>query len=174
VIAAFGLADEIEPGVLNIRDDAVLGVHLIQLLPDGSDRDREHPKGKITIGRCPGTPIVVAPFHDSSNALVICEGVEDAATAHEAMGIAAWAAGGASRMPALADVVPNYVDAISVMVDDNPAGRENTAKLIERLHERLPNVKRARFHHSMMEARDEHRRQRAHAPSRQRRHVAAH
>jgi hypothetical protein len=140
VIAAFGTPEETEPGVLAMRDDAVVGVHLIRLLPDGSDRDRAHPKGKISIGKCPGTPIVVSPFHDSNNALVIAEGIEDALSAHDAMGIAAWAAGGASRMPALADTVPDYVDAINVLEDDNPAGRENTTKLIERLQERFPNV----------------------------------
>jgi hypothetical protein len=140
VIAAFGFADEIEPGVLHIRDDAVRGVHLIQLLPDGSDRDRAHPKCKSTIGKCPGAPLVVAPFPDTNNALVICEGIEDALSAHQAMGIAAWAAGGACRMPALADNVPDYIDAISVMEDNNPAGRVNTAELIKQLHERLPDV----------------------------------
>jgi hypothetical protein len=145
VIAAFGLPEETEPGMLEMRDDAVRGVHLIRLLRDGSDRDRAHPEGKVSIGKCPGTPIVVAPFHDSNNALVIAEGIEDALSAHQAMGIAAWAAAGASRMPALADAVPDYVDAITVMEDDNRtgrinAGRENTIKLIERLQERFPDV----------------------------------
>jgi hypothetical protein len=56
LIAAFGMPHEIEPGVLaSITDDAVFGVHLIRLLPDGSDRRRDIDDAKITIGRhcCP-------------------------------------------------------------------------------------------------------------------------
>ncbi|RXH25843.1 hypothetical protein XH99_22310 [Bradyrhizobium nanningense] len=136
IICAFGLPDEREPGALHMRDDAVRGVHLIRLLPDGSDRDRDHPQGKSTIGKCPGAPIVCAPFHDSSNALVIAEGVEDALTAHEVMGIGAWAAGGASRMPALAESIPDWTDCASILIDDNSAGRVNTAKLERSLQER--------------------------------------
>lgn len=136
IVCAFGFPDEAEPGLLHMSDDAVHGVHLIRLLPDGSDRDRDHPKGKSTIGKCPGAPIVCAPFHDSSNALVIAEGVEDAVTAHEVMGIGAWAAGGASRMPALANSIPVWIDCVSILVDDNDAGRVNAAELKRSLQER--------------------------------------
>jgi Toprim domain len=139
LIAAFGFPEESGPGVLHMADE-VRGVQVTRLLPDGSDRDRQHPKGKITIGRCLGAPIVCGPFSDSNNALVIAEGIEDALTAHQVMGIAAWAAGGASRMPALADAVHNHIDCVSVLVDGDKAGRINSAKLTDRIRERLPEL----------------------------------
>jgi hypothetical protein len=140
LIAAFGFPDESEPDVLHMADEAVRGVQVIRLLPDGRDRDRQHPKGKITIGHCLGTPIVCGPFSDSNNALVIAEGIEDALTAHQVMGIAAWAAGGASRMPALADVISDHVDCVSVLVDGDKAGQISSTKLADRLRERLPEL----------------------------------
>jgi Toprim domain len=133
LIAAYGLATEPEPGVLTITDEAVVGVHLIKLRPDGSDRLRGDPKCKITIGRGFVAPIVLAPPNDLLG-LVIAEGVEDALTAHEATGRGAWAAGGASRMPALADVIPAYIEVVTILVDDNEAGRMNANKLAARLH----------------------------------------
>jgi hypothetical protein len=51
LIAAYGMATEPEPGTIAIADDAVVGVHLIKLKPDGSDRLRDDPKCKITIGK---------------------------------------------------------------------------------------------------------------------------
>src|SRR5215213_4181232 len=61
LIAAFGFAiepgfaDGPEPGVLTISDDAIHGVHLIQLQVDGRDRLRT-PDAKKSIGRgCTGT-----------------------------------------------------------------------------------------------------------------------
>src|SRR5271170_2431550 len=101
LIAAFGITTEPEPGVLAIADDAVLGVHLIKLKPDGSDRLRDDPKCKITIGKSFVAPIVIAPPNDLLG-MVIAEGIEDAANAHEASGLGAWAAGTATRLPALA------------------------------------------------------------------------
>ena len=96
LIAAFGVPAEPEPGVLHMP--AALGVHLIRLNPDGSDRVRDQ-RGKITIGQCLTSPIVCAPFSECNNALVIAEGIENALSAHAALGIGAWAAGGASQTP---------------------------------------------------------------------------
>jgi hypothetical protein len=133
LVCAYGIPDEVEPGVLRLAEGAVRGVHLIKFNADGSDRHRpteaDPESAKITIGRCLGSPIVCAPFAECNNALVIAEGVEDALTAHEAMGISAWAAGGAARMPALADRLPDYVDCVSVLVDDNAAGCANSDAL---------------------------------------------
>jgi hypothetical protein len=61
VIAAFGMAHEITPGEIAIEDDAVVGVHLIKLESDGSDRLREIEDAKVTIGRGFVAPIVLAP-----------------------------------------------------------------------------------------------------------------
>jgi len=135
LIAAYGIPTEPEPGVLSIADDAVVRVHLIKLRPDGSDRLRDDPKCKITIGRGCIEPIVLAPPNDLL-ALVIAEGVEDALTAHEATGRGALAAGGAWRMPMLADLIPSYIEVVTVLVDDNTAGRTNAEELAARLHAR--------------------------------------
>lgn len=140
IVCAYGIPAEIEPGVLRLADEAVAGVHLIKLNADGGDRHRpgadDGDPAKITIGRCLGTPMICAPFAECSNALAICEGVEDALSVHAAMGIGAWAAGGATRMPALAESVPAHVDCVSICVDDNKAGRENSARLAELLQGR--------------------------------------
>jgi hypothetical protein len=59
MIAAFGLATQPEPGRLAIADELVLGVHITRLAPDGSGKAGAE-DDKITIGRCVGSPIVLA------------------------------------------------------------------------------------------------------------------
>jgi hypothetical protein len=143
VIGAFGLAVEaveVEPGVLVINDDAVVGVHLIKLKPDGSDRLRDYDladdePAKISIGRNFVAPIVLAAPNDLL-ALTVAEGIEDALNDHQATGRGAWAAGSASRMPALAAVVPGYVESVTVLVDGNKAGRDGSTGLAAGLHPR--------------------------------------
>jgi Toprim domain len=127
MIAAFGLAHEIEPGVIEIADDAVRGVHLTRLLPDGSDRERGE-RAKIMIGHSTGSPIVLAPPNDLLG-LAVTEGVEDALSAHETTGLGAWAAGCASRLPALSSVIPSYIECITLIADDDPDGRRHAAEL---------------------------------------------
>ena len=39
MIAAFGLAKEPEPGVLEINPGTITGIHMTRLLPDGSGKD---------------------------------------------------------------------------------------------------------------------------------------
>jgi hypothetical protein len=142
IVCAYGIPVEVEPGILRVTEEAVPGVHLIKLNVDGSDRHRpvegadDGDPAKITIGHCMGSPIVCAPFAECNNALVIAEGFEDALTQHAAMGIGAWAAGGANRMPALAESIPDYVHCVSILVDDNQAGRHFSAELAQRLQER--------------------------------------
>jgi hypothetical protein len=138
MIAAFGLPTEPEPGVLAILDDdakprdGVLGVQITRL----DDAGRKIPgDAKITIGKCLGSPIVLAPMNDLLG-LVITEGAEDALSIAEATGLGAWAAGGASRLPALAATVPDFTDAVSVIVDQDDAGRRHSAELIGRLKAR--------------------------------------
>jgi hypothetical protein len=138
IVAAFGMARETEhtaPGVIEIGDD-VPGVHLIKLLPDGSDRIRdEELKPKITIGRGFVSPIVLAAYNDLL-ALTIAEGVEDGLNDHQISGTGVWAAASAARMPALAALVPSYVDCVTILVDDNPTGRRNSAAVAAGLHAR--------------------------------------
>ena len=131
MIAAFGLTNEPECGVLGIADADVRAVHLTRLAADGLSRI-----DKIMIGRgASGFPIWCAPVNDGLG-LAVTEGIEDALSVHEATGLGAWAAGSAPRMPALADTVPNYVACVTIIGDDNDAGRKNAGELAARLKAR--------------------------------------
>jgi hypothetical protein len=120
MIGAFGLARETLPGELVIDDAAIRGVHLTSLKPDGSGKagtDRD----KLMVGKSASWPIVLAPINDGLG-LAITEGIEDALSLHEATGLGAWAAGSASRLPALADRIPSYVETVSIAADDDKDG----------------------------------------------------
>jgi len=145
VIAAYGIATEPEPAtpqyaseVLVIADKSVCGVHLIKLKADGSDRLRED-GAKITIGKGIAAPIMLAPPNDGLG-LAIAEGIEDALIAHQATGLGAWAAGGATRLPMLADTIPDYVECVTILVDDNEAGRIGANELAVRIHHRFGRI----------------------------------
>jgi hypothetical protein len=84
------------------------------------------------LGSSIGYPIVLAPPNDLLG-LAITEGIEDALSVHASTGLGAWAAGSASRLPALADTVPRYIEAITITVDDDEAGRRHADELGERL-----------------------------------------
>jgi hypothetical protein len=134
MIAAFGLADEPEPGSLHINEDAVMGVHLTLLRPDGSGKARIE-RNKIMVGPSAGFPIMLAPMNDLLG-LAITEGVEDALSIRLATGLGAWAAGSASRMPALADAVPDCTDFITICADADDDGRRYAHQLAKSLHDR--------------------------------------
>jgi hypothetical protein len=87
------------------------------------------------LGPSMGQPIVLAPCNDLLS-LVITEGIEDALTAHMVSGRGAWAAGSAGRLPALGDVVPSYVQSITVLMDDDEAGIKHSKELIRKLLDR--------------------------------------
>ena len=134
MIAAFGKADEPESGVLEIDAANVRGVHITRLAPDGSGKAGTD-KDKIMIGHSAGWPIVLAPMNDMLG-LAIIEGIEKGLLLHEATGLGVWVAGAASRMPGLADKVPDYVDCLSVYSDDDNDGRRHATKLRDRLSAR--------------------------------------
>jgi hypothetical protein len=134
MIAAFGVAEEMEPGVVAINDAAVRGIHITKLKLDGSGKAGTE-RDKIIIARCVGSPIVLAPVNDLLG-LAICEGIEDALSTYEATGLGGWAAGAASRLPALAKVIPEYVESLSILVDDDNAGRQHSAELARRAEAR--------------------------------------
>ena len=130
LIAAFGLAHEPAPGELEIGDNAVRGVHLTRLRPDGRKADGD--KIKIMIGSSGGSPIVIAPVNDLGG-LAVAEGIEDALSVRDVCGLGVWASGAASRLPALADAVPDYVESVSILVDTDEAGARNSNELARRL-----------------------------------------
>jgi hypothetical protein len=134
MIAAFGLAEEIEPGFISVPAAAVAGVHLTRLVPDGRAKAGTE-TDKIMIGTPLGSPIVLAAPNEL-NGLAITEGIEDALSVHEATGLGAWAAGAASFLPALAAAVPEWIECITILVDDDDAGRRNADVLAEHLERR--------------------------------------
>jgi hypothetical protein len=133
LIAAFGLPREIEPGVLAITADAVMGVHLTFLKRDGSDKADTEPN-KIMVGSSSGWPIVLAPPNDLLG-LHCCEGIETGLSLVEATGCGVWAAGSSGRLPALADKVPAWIDFVRVVGEDD-GGRTAAGELVHRLTER--------------------------------------
>jgi len=65
------------------------------------------------IGRPNGSPICIAPPNDLLG-LAISEGIEDALSVHQATGLGAWAAGSASFLPKLSEVVPSYIETVTI------------------------------------------------------------
>jgi hypothetical protein len=140
MIAAFGRPSEPEPGLLRIDPEEIAGVHITRLAADGRAKAGTL-HDKIMIGHCVGSPIVLAPVNDGLG-LAICEGIEDALSAHDSTGLGAWAAGAASRLPALAPAVPSYVEAVTILVDDDETGWRFSEELAARLDARGMEVSR--------------------------------
>ena len=142
VVAAFGIPIEPEPGLLVMPDSAVKGVHITRLRADGSGKAEE--PAKVIIGKCAGSPIVLAPLNDGLG-LAVTEGIEDGLSIFGATGLGTWAAGAASRLAALADTVPTYARSVSVIADADPAGRRGATELAGRLRARLLPVEMVTF-----------------------------
>jgi hypothetical protein len=138
MIAAFGIAREPEPGRLVVPEQAIAGVHITRLRSDGTGK-ADTPKDKIMLGPSMGVPIVIAPANDNLG-LAITEGIEDALSVHYATGLGAWDAGSASRMPALADTIPEHIECVTVVADANEVGQRNADELARRLIERGTDV----------------------------------
>ena len=131
MIAAFGLPAEPEPGELYLDGTAVRGMHITRLRRMVRARPTP-PRTKSCSGRRRDTPIVLAPANDLLG-LCVAEGIEDALSIHEVTGLGAWAAGSASRMPALAlAMVPPYVEVINIAEDNDEAGRRHAHDLAAR------------------------------------------
>lgn len=135
MIAPFALANEPEPGVLAVQPEQIAGVHLTFVANDGSPARNHADLRKITLGRGHKLPIVIAPINDGLG-LAVCEGIEDALSAHQETGLGAWAAGTANRMPSIAQHVPDYVETVTVLIDNDLAGKRYGGKLVTALQER--------------------------------------
>jgi hypothetical protein len=122
MIAPFGLAYEPEPGELLVSPSDVRGVHLTLLQANGLGKAKNADgNSKLTIGIGHNLPIVLAPATDSLG-LVIAEGIEEALTAHQATKLGAWAAGTANRLPGLAKHVADYIEAVTIIQDNDGGG----------------------------------------------------
>ena len=111
MIAAFGFADEPEPGLLAPSAD-VAGVHITRLTPEGRKASVE--PVKIMLGECAGKPIVLAPANDL-HAIYLTEGIESGLSIFEECCVGVWAAGSAGNMPAIAAALPPYVKYVRII-----------------------------------------------------------
>jgi hypothetical protein len=134
IIAAFGMAYEPEPGLVEIADIAVRGVHITRLASDGLGKAGTE-RDKIMLGSSIGYPIVLAPANDLFG-LAIVEGIEDALSLHQATGLGAWAAGAAGRLPALAEMVPRSIESVTIFAHDDRAGMHGARTLADKLTQR--------------------------------------
>jgi hypothetical protein len=139
VISAFAVVDECEPGVLTVPRE-VPSVHLT-LLAGCKKAPVERPKliigspkQKKVDGTEVSTPVVLAPVNDLFG-LAITEGIEDGLTV-ASLGLGVWAAGSVGFMPALASVVPSYVECATIFAHRDPAGQRGAHKLARKLHQR--------------------------------------
>jgi hypothetical protein len=129
MIAAFGFAIEVEPGVI-IAPPHVTGVHVTKLTLDGDKADVENVKR--TLGPSMGQPIVLSAVNDLLG-LSITEGIEDGLTVLAATALGVWVAGSANRMPALAPVIPHWVECVTIYMHHDAAGRTSATQLAEAL-----------------------------------------
>jgi hypothetical protein len=140
MIAPFGLAWEPEPGFLDMSSFDVHCIHLTFITDDAGPACNARGSRKITIGLGHDLPIVLAPPNDGLG-LAIAEGIEDALSAHESTGLGAWAAGTANRLPGLARHVPDWIESCTILVDNDEAGRRESARLIRMLQGRSIEVR---------------------------------
>jgi phage/plasmid primase-like uncharacterized protein len=135
MIAAFAIPDECEPGVL-AEPCNIDSVHLTLLNPDGTAKAVVE-RQKIVVGSPGSLPIIIATPNDLLG-LAITEGIEDALTAHQATGLGAWAAGSANRLPALAEVIPEYIEVLTIYAhaDENGRGQDSARALATTLRNR--------------------------------------
>jgi hypothetical protein len=121
MIAAFGMAAELdEPTVISVPK-TVTGVHLTRLTADGDKAPNADGKAKIMRGLCKGAPITVSPPNDLLG-IALTEGIEDALSAYQATGLGLWAAGSGSFMPVLAPLIPDYIEAVTIYAHDDTPG----------------------------------------------------
>jgi hypothetical protein len=57
-------------------------------------------------------------------------------TEYQASGLGVWAAGSAVYMPALASVIPDYIECVTIFAHDDKAGRNGANDLAQALHQR--------------------------------------
>jgi hypothetical protein len=151
MVAAFGIPDEPEPGMLNVIDMAIYDVHVTRRRYDGSGKADIDGPTKIMIAPSSGLPIVLAPVNDVGG-LVIAEGIEDALSMHQGSNLGAWAAGCASRLPALARVVPDLVESVTIVIDDDGDGRRYGYELAHLLRQGKGSRFEIRTHEARREA----------------------
>jgi hypothetical protein len=134
MIAAFGIAEEPEPGMI-APPRAITGVHLTRLTTDGDKAPNDTGKAKIMVGVCKGAPITISPPNNLCG-MAVTEGIEDGLSVYEGTGLGVWAAGSAVFMPALAALVPEYIETVTIYAHNDDAGRGNAIDLARAINAR--------------------------------------
>jgi hypothetical protein len=111
--------------------DKVRGIQLVSLKPDGSWHIGEGAKKSLCIVK--GSPLCVH-VNPESLALVIGEGIEKTHRLAVAMNVDGWSTCGKSFMPALADVVSQHVQCVTILID--PGAEPEARQLADRLRAR--------------------------------------
>ena len=106
-------------------DGRLSGIQRTYLAADGSGK-LAVAKPKLSLGRVSGGAIRLAPV---SASLVVCEGLEDALTLQQELGVAVWCAAGASMLPAMR--FPDLVQSVAIGGDADDAGRVSARKAAE-------------------------------------------
>jgi hypothetical protein len=128
MIAAFGMAAELdEPGIIS-APKSVVGVHLTRLTAEGKKAPNAAGKTKIMRGVCKGAPITISTPNDLLG-MAVTEGIEDALSVYQGTGLGVWAAGSAGFMPALAPLIPEYIETVTIYAHNDDAGRSNAIAL---------------------------------------------
>jgi len=133
MLAPFGIAGEPEPGTYEININAIVGTHATLLTPNG--RKAPVDRSNRVLGRGHDAPLMLVPPNDGLG-LIVTEGIEDALSAHQVTGLGAWAAGSAGQLPGLARHVPDWIETVTIVEDDNPAGRAGCRALGDALERR--------------------------------------
>lgn len=106
-------------------DNKLVGVQRTFLKPDGSGK-ADVPKPKLSLGKVSGGAIRCAP---AARCLILCEGLEDALTLQQELGLAAWCAAGASMLPSM--ILPAGVEEVAIGGDADDAGKAAANKAAE-------------------------------------------
>ena len=131
MVALFGIFAEFEPGRLKIEPQKIEAIHLTLLRPDGTDK-ADIKTNKKTIGRGVTAPIMLMPPGDGLS-LAIGEGIEKTLAYGLDNRMGAWTPGAAGRLPALAEHIAQYIESVTLIIDDNPAGHTNSEALKQKL-----------------------------------------
>ena len=102
-------------------ENQAVGVHRIFLRNDGLGK-ADVPKPKLSLGRVRGCAVRLAP---AARQMIVAEGIEDALSLQQELGIAAWAATGAGMLQSLQ--LPPGADDVIIGADGDDAG-ENAAR----------------------------------------------
>jgi Toprim domain len=123
MIAAFGMAAEGDkPGTISAPQQ-VIGVHLTRLTADGEKAPNAAGKAKIMRGVCKGAPITISAPNDLLG-MAVTEGIEDGLSVYQSTGLGVWAAGSGGFMPALAPLIPDYIETVTIYTHDDDTGRK--------------------------------------------------